>query len=45
MLTALTMEYSTVVMGDLMENVVVVVKHDGHMYDHGGLDDFLMRIR
>lgn len=40
MLTALTMEYSTVVMGDLMENVVVVVKHDGHMYDHGGLDDF-----
>ena len=41
MLTALTMEYSTVIMGDLMENVVVVVKHDGHMYDHGGLDDFL----
>ena len=40
MLTALTMEYSTVIMGDLMENVVVVVKHDGHMYDHGGLDDF-----
>lgn len=40
MLTALTMEYSTVVMGDLMENTMVVVKHDGHMYDHGGLDDF-----
>lgn len=40
MLTALTMEYSTVIMGDLMENTMVVVKHDGHMYDHGGLDDF-----
>lgn len=40
MLTALTMEYSTVIMGDLMENTMVVVKHDGHMYDHGVLDDF-----
>ena len=40
MLTALTMEYSTVIMGDLMENTMVVVKHDGHMYDHGALDDF-----
>lgn len=40
MLTALTMEYTTVIMGDLMENTMVVVKHDGHMYDHGGLDDF-----
>ena len=40
MLTALTMEYSTVIMGDLMENVVVVVRHDGKMYDHSGLDDF-----
>lgn len=40
MLTALTMEYSTVIMGDLMENVVVVVRHDGKMYDYSGLDDF-----
>ena len=40
MLTALTMEYTTVIVGDLMENTMVVVKHDGHMYDHGGLDDF-----
>ena len=33
MLTALTMEYSTVIMGDLMENTMVVVKHDGKMYN------------
>ena len=40
MLTALTMEYSTVIMGDLMENVVVVVKHDGKMYNYRVFDDF-----
>lgn len=40
MLTALTMEYSTVIMGDLMENTMVVVKHGGKMYNYRGLDDF-----
>ena len=40
MLTALTMEYSTVIMGDLMENTMVVVKHGGKMYDYRGFDDF-----
>ena len=40
MLTALTMEYSTVIMGDLMENTMVVVKHGGKMYNYRGFDDF-----
>lgn len=40
MLTALTMEYSTVIMGDLMENTMVVVKHDGKMYNYRVFDDF-----
>ena len=40
MLTALTMEYSTVIMGDLIENTMVVVKHDGKMYNYRGFDDF-----
>ena len=40
MLTALTMEYSTVIMGDLTENTMVVVKHGGKMYNYRGLDDF-----
>lgn len=40
MLTALTMEYSTVIMGDLMENTMVVVKHGGKMYNHRVFDDF-----
>ena len=40
MLTALTMEYTTVIVGDLMENTMVVVKHDGKMYNYRGLDDF-----
>lgn len=40
MLTALTMEYSTVIVGDLMENTMVVVKHDGKMYNYRGFDDF-----
>ena len=45
MLTALTMEYSTVIMGDLMENTMVVVKHGGKMYNYRGSMIFLMRIR
>ena len=40
MLTALTMEFSTVIMGDLIENTMVVVKHDGKMYNYRGFDDF-----
>lgn len=40
MLTALTMEYTTVIVGDLIENTMVVVKHDGKMYNYRGFDDF-----
>lgn len=38
MMSALTMDYMTVIMGDLMQNTMVVVKYDGQMYNDHGVD-------
>lgn len=39
MMSALTMDYTTVIMGDLMQNTMVVVKDNGQMYNDNGIDD------
>ena len=38
MMSALTMDYTTVIMGDLMQNTLVVVKNDDQMYNNHEID-------
>lgn len=42
MMSALTMDYTTVIMGDLKQNTMVVVKDNGQMYNDYGIDDLFM---
>lgn len=42
MMSVLTMDYTTVIMGDLKQNTMVVVKHDGQMYNHNGIDELFI---
>lgn len=42
MMTALTMDYTTVIMGDLMQNTMVVVKDNDQMYNDNGIDDLFI---
>lgn len=39
MMSVLTMDYTTVIMGDLKQNTMVVVKDNGQMYNDNGIDD------
>lgn len=41
MISALTMDYTTVIKGDLMQNTVVTLKYDGQMYNYNGMDALL----
>lgn len=42
MMSALTMDYTTVIMGDLMQNTMVVVKDNGQMHNDNGIDDLFI---
>lgn len=42
MMSALTMDYTTVIMGDLKQNTMVVVKDNGQMHNDYGIDDLFM---